>query len=83
MHPVGDCSAADWSAADCGAADAEAACPPGSALSTVDLGSEVILKFGSHEQKRQFLLPLARGEKLLSIAFGESEDVIKERLLDV
>jgi alkylation response protein AidB-like acyl-CoA dehydrogenase len=46
----------------------------GSALSTVDLGSEVILKFGSHEQKRQFLLPLARGEKLLSVAFGESED---------
>jgi len=46
----------------------------GSALSTADLGSEVILKFGSHEQKRQFLLPLARGEKLLSIALGESED---------
>ena len=46
----------------------------GSALSTVDLGSEVILKFGSREQKRQFLLPLARGEKLLGIAFGESED---------
>jgi alkylation response protein AidB-like acyl-CoA dehydrogenase len=46
----------------------------GSALSTVDLGSEVILKFASHEQKRRFLLPLTRGEKLLSIAFGESED---------
>jgi alkylation response protein AidB-like acyl-CoA dehydrogenase len=46
----------------------------GSALSTVDLGSEIILKFGSHEQKRQFLLPLTRGERLLSIAFGESED---------
>jgi alkylation response protein AidB-like acyl-CoA dehydrogenase len=46
----------------------------GSALSAVDLGSEVILKFGSYEQKSQFLLPLARGEKRLSIAFGESED---------
>ncbi|MGZ3537194.1 MAG: acyl-CoA dehydrogenase family protein [Thermodesulfobacteriota bacterium] len=46
----------------------------GSTLSTVDLGSEVILKFGSHEQKRQFLLPLTRGERLLSVAFGESED---------
>jgi len=46
----------------------------GSALSTVDLGSEVILKFGSHEQKSQFLLPLARGEKRLGVAFGESED---------
>jgi alkylation response protein AidB-like acyl-CoA dehydrogenase len=46
----------------------------GSALSAVDLGSEVILKFGSHEQQRQFLLPLAKGEKILSVAFGESED---------
>jgi len=46
----------------------------GSALSTVDLGSEVILKFGSHEQKKQFLTPLTKGEKRLSIAFAESED---------
>ena len=46
----------------------------GSALSTVDLGSEVILKFGSHEQKKKFLPPLAKGEKRLSIAFVESED---------
>ncbi|MDI6761979.1 MAG: acyl-CoA dehydrogenase family protein [Thermodesulfobacteriota bacterium] len=46
----------------------------GGALSTVDLGSEVILKFGSHEQKKDFLLPLARGEKRLSVAFAESED---------
>jgi len=46
----------------------------GSALSTVDHGSELILKFGSHEQKRKFLLPVSKGEKLLSIAIGESED---------
>lgn len=46
----------------------------GSALSMVDIGSEVILKFGSHEQKKNFLLPLAKGERRLSIAFGESED---------
>jgi alkylation response protein AidB-like acyl-CoA dehydrogenase len=46
----------------------------GSALSTVDLGSEVIMKFGSHEQKKNFLPPLARGEKRLGIAFAESED---------
>ena len=46
----------------------------GSALGTVDLGSEVILKFGSHEQKKQFLTPLTKGEKRLGVAFAESED---------
>jgi alkylation response protein AidB-like acyl-CoA dehydrogenase len=46
----------------------------GYALSTVDLGSEVLLKFGSHEQKKNVLLPLTRGEKRLGIAFAESED---------
>jgi alkylation response protein AidB-like acyl-CoA dehydrogenase len=46
----------------------------GAALSTVDWGSEVILKFGSQEQKKQFLPPLVKGEKRLSIAFAESED---------
>jgi len=40
----------------------------------VDLGSEVILRFGSEEQKKKFLPPLARGEKRLSTAFAESED---------
>jgi alkylation response protein AidB-like acyl-CoA dehydrogenase len=46
----------------------------GSALSMVHLGSEVILRFGSKEQKQKFLPPLARGEKRLSTAFAESED---------
>ena len=46
----------------------------GSALSSVDLSSEVILKFGSHEQKNRFLAPLTKGEKQLGIALGESED---------
>lgn len=46
----------------------------GSALSMVDLGSEVLLTYGTYEQKKQFLTPLARGEKRLSIAFAESED---------
>ena len=46
----------------------------GSALSMVDIGSEVVLKFGSHEQKMNFVLPLAKGKKRLSIAFAESED---------
>jgi alkylation response protein AidB-like acyl-CoA dehydrogenase len=40
----------------------------------VDIGSEVILKFGSHEQKMNFVLPLAKAKKRLSIAFAESED---------
>ncbi len=46
----------------------------GSALSSVDLGSEVILEFGSHEQKNQFLTPLTKGGRRLGIAFAESED---------
>jgi len=46
----------------------------GSALSMVDLGSEVILRFGSQEQKKKILPPLARGEKRLCTAFAEGED---------
>jgi alkylation response protein AidB-like acyl-CoA dehydrogenase len=46
----------------------------GSALSLVDLGSEIILEFGTQDQKKKFLIPLVRGEKRLSVAFGESED---------
>ena len=46
----------------------------GSALSTVDIGSEIILKFGSKDQKEQFLIPLTKGAKRMSIAFAESED---------
>jgi alkylation response protein AidB-like acyl-CoA dehydrogenase len=46
----------------------------GSALSMVDLGSEILLKFGSLEQKKQFLTPLTKGEARLGVAFAESED---------
>jgi alkylation response protein AidB-like acyl-CoA dehydrogenase len=46
----------------------------GSALSMVDIGSEVILKFGSKDQKEQFLIPLTKGAERMSIAFAESED---------
>ena len=46
----------------------------GSALSVVDLGAELILKFGSQEQMRRYLPPLVKGEKRLTVAFGESED---------
>jgi alkylation response protein AidB-like acyl-CoA dehydrogenase len=46
----------------------------GSALSTVDLGSEIVLEFGSLEQKEQLLTPLTKGEARLGVAFAESED---------
>jgi alkylation response protein AidB-like acyl-CoA dehydrogenase len=46
----------------------------GSAMAMVDTGSEVLLKFGSKEQKERFLIPLTKGEKRLSIALSESED---------
>ena len=46
----------------------------GSALSMVDIGSEILLKFGSKDQKEQFLIPLTKGAKRMGIAFSESED---------
>jgi len=46
----------------------------GGALSTVDLGSEILLKFGSHDQKERILTPLTKGERRLGVAFAESED---------
>ena len=46
----------------------------GSALSLADLGSDVILRFGSQEQKGRILVPLVKGQKRLSVAFEESEN---------
>lgn len=46
----------------------------GSALCSVDMGSEIVLKFGAQEQKKNFIPPLAKGERRMSIAFAESED---------
>lgn len=46
----------------------------GSALSLVDLGSDIVLRFGSQEQKRRILVPLVKGEMRLSVAFEESEN---------
>lgn len=46
----------------------------GSSLCSVDLGSEALLKFGSLEQKKQYLPSLAKGQKRLTVAFSESED---------
>lgn len=46
----------------------------GSALSLVDLGSDLILKYGSKDQKEKFLPPIVKGERRLTVALGESED---------
>lgn len=46
----------------------------GSALGMVDIGSEILLKFGSKDQKERFLIPLAKGVKRMSVALAESED---------
>ena len=43
----------------------------GSALASVDLGSEIILKFGNHEQRKRFIGPLVRGDKRLSLVLPE------------
>lgn len=43
----------------------------GIALSLVDFSSEVILHFGSHEQKKHFLPPVARGESISGGAYTE------------
>ncbi len=46
----------------------------GSALSLGDLGAEIVLEFGSEEQKKTILTPIIKGERQLSVAFGEKED---------
>jgi acyl-CoA dehydrogenase len=46
----------------------------GNALASVDAGSEIILKFGTREQKEKILPPLAKGEMRLSVAATEPED---------
>jgi len=42
-------------------------------MSVTNLSSDPILQFGSEEQKRRYLLPLARGEMLGAFAVTESE----------
>ncbi|NWG04254.1 MAG: acyl-CoA/acyl-ACP dehydrogenase, partial [Syntrophaceae bacterium] len=46
----------------------------GSALSMVNLGAEILLNYGSQDQKNTFLPPLSKGEKRMCTAFAESED---------
>lgn len=45
----------------------------GSALASVDLGSEIILKFGKEEQKEKFIRPVVKAHKLLTVVAPESE----------
>lgn len=45
----------------------------GMALSTVDFSSELILKFGTHEQKKRYLIPIARGEFISGGAYTEPD----------
>jgi alkylation response protein AidB-like acyl-CoA dehydrogenase len=46
----------------------------GNVLASVDAGSEIILKFGTPEQKEKILPPLTKGEMRLSVAVSEPED---------
>ena len=45
----------------------------GFALSAPDFGSEIILKYGSEEQRKKYLPPLAKGEALSCGAFTEPD----------
>lgn len=45
----------------------------GMALSTVDFSSELILKFGTHEQKKRYLIPIAKGEFISGGAYTEPD----------
>ena len=45
----------------------------GIALSVVDFSSEVVLRFGSHEQKKKYLIPLTKGECISAGAYTEPD----------
>jgi alkylation response protein AidB-like acyl-CoA dehydrogenase len=45
----------------------------GIALSLVDFSSELVLHFGTEEQKRKFLIPIARGESISAGAYTEPD----------
>ena len=49
------------------------ACLPGPFFSSVILGGLPILEFGSEEQKQEYLLKIAKGEKNLTLAIAESD----------
>jgi alkylation response protein AidB-like acyl-CoA dehydrogenase len=45
----------------------------GIALSLVDFSSEVVLRFGSHEQKKKYLIPVTKGEFISAGAYTEPD----------
>ncbi len=45
----------------------------GIALSLVDFSSEVVLRFGTHEQKKKYLIPVAKGEFISAGAYTEPD----------
>jgi alkylation response protein AidB-like acyl-CoA dehydrogenase len=45
----------------------------GIALSLVDFSSEVILRFGTHEQKKKYLIPVTKGEFISAGAYTEPD----------
>jgi len=46
----------------------------GNVLASVDAGSEIVLKFGTREQKGKILPPLTKGELRLSVAVSDTDD---------
>lgn len=45
----------------------------GIALSLVDFSSEVVLRFGTHEQKKKYLIPVTQGEFISAGAYTEPD----------
>jgi alkylation response protein AidB-like acyl-CoA dehydrogenase len=45
----------------------------GVALSLADFSSEVVLRFGSHEQKKKYLIPVTKGEYISAGAYTEPD----------
>jgi alkylation response protein AidB-like acyl-CoA dehydrogenase len=54
----------------------------GVALSLADFSSEIILRFGTHEQKERYLIPLTKGEWISSGGFTEPDHGSDITLMD-
>jgi alkylation response protein AidB-like acyl-CoA dehydrogenase len=54
----------------------------GIALSLADFSSEIILRFGSEDQKERYLIPIARGESISSGGFTEPDHGSDITLMD-